>query len=675
MPSLNLARARSLALFLTLPFALSGCTIFKEFGPSVTLEKVTPGQYIALKRGDILTTGQLSAATRETIRVAGLDETECAQPSEACLNAVFGSIVLVEEDKRSAMAELWVEHATSLSPEVAKGRPAPATDAVGWQAQFNAWMQVARESYAYLFFTERSAGQRGFEDRQTQVRDYYNLAVQEVAVMLFQAARARPEAVGHGSMSVGAWTVRTDKVQPDPSRDMQEVEELISASTISFVGRLRSIHRRDGFGAELVAVRREASPSVLTQPDGKDERPIAGGGPTPGDAPSWSEMPSPSVSVLLKFHGNDLGQLLNDTTPELLVYDPFLVSEVELQGQVIPIAANFTAGYGHWLARSGFSGQSLRSLFGRAEGLQKPHVYLMQPYDPKRRVIVMIHGLASSPEGWVNVANELLSDDDIREHFQIWQVYYPTNMVIPISHQRIREVLTATFAHFDPDGGDRASHDAILVGHSMGGVISRLLVSTSDYKDWEPLIRDRGVSADMLPSVRQKVEPMLTFAPMPEFGTAVFIATPHRGTDVAGGRLGRWLAHLVRLPVTFLESFADVAQALESGQSDGRNKRPAGFGNSISNLDKDDPFIKLAADLPMAPFLRYHSIIARSRPEGTLEDTDDGLVPYWSAHLKGADSEKIIASNHSVQETTPAIVEVRRILRQEIKAKPPEIGH
>ena len=37
----------------------------------------------------------------------------------------------------------------------------------------------------------------------------------------------------------------------------------------------------------------------------------------------------------------------------------------------------------------------------------------------------MIHGLASSPEAWVNVANELLRDDEIRQAFQVWQFYYP----------------------------------------------------------------------------------------------------------------------------------------------------------------------------------------------------------------------------------------------------------
>ena len=59
----------------------------------------------------------------------------------------------------------------------------------------------------------------------------------------------------------------------------------------------------------------------------------------------------------------------------------------------------------------------------------------------------MIHGLASSPEAWVNVANELLRDDEIRRDFQVWQFYYPTNMPIAMSHDAMRHTLAEVFKH------------------------------------------------------------------------------------------------------------------------------------------------------------------------------------------------------------------------------------
>ncbi len=181
-------------LIITVLLTLGGCATLRQFGPSVQVASVTPGQYIALKRGDILTSGKLSAATTETLRVAGLDEGVCAKPGLPCIEAMESSIVVREEDKRSSLAELWLQHAMTLpAPKreySASGRAKTAITELDadFQPRLDAWMQVARQAYAYLFFTERTANQRGFEDRQTQVRDYYNLAVQEASVQLYRPA-------------------------------------------------------------------------------------------------------------------------------------------------------------------------------------------------------------------------------------------------------------------------------------------------------------------------------------------------------------------------------------------------------------------------------------------------------------------------------------------------------
>ncbi|PAM64244.1 hypothetical protein CEJ63_19840, partial [Acinetobacter baumannii] len=153
---------------------------------------------------------------------------------------------------------------------------------------------------------------------------------------------------------------------------------------------------------------------------------------------------------------------------------------------------------------------------------------------------------------WVNVANELMRDDEIRGDFQIWQFYYPTNMPIALSHDDIRRILHDTLQHFDPSGQALASHDMVVVAHSMGGVISRLMVSSSG----DHLVDTLLATAQMTPAQREllrtKGAPVLTFQPEPEISRVVFIATPHRGTDVAGTRLGRWLGRFVRLPLTVL---------------------------------------------------------------------------------------------------------------------------
>lgn len=121
----------------------------------------------------------------------------------------------------------------------------------------------------------------------------------------------------------------------------------------------------------------------------------------------------------------------------------------------------------------------------------------------------------------------------------------------------------------------------------------------------------------------------------------------------------------MRLPLTVLE---DVAGVDDGGSFDAKDAKQGYQMNSIQNLDKDDAFVKAVADLPMSPQVRYHSIIARANADGPLDKTDDGLVPYWSSHLPNAVSEKVIVSGHSVQEATPAIVELRRILHEDMQA-------
>jgi hypothetical protein len=168
--------------------------------------------------------------------------------------------------------------------------------------------------------------------------------------------------------------------------------------------------------------------------------------------------------------------------------------------------------------------------------------------------------------------------------------------------------------------------------------------------------------------MRSRLGPSLQFEPFPEVDRAIFIAAPPRGTEVAGGRLARWFGRLVRLPPTLLENFGGVLSDLAHGGQEPAHAARVRLPNSIDNLDRSDPFIRAAADLQISPCVRYHSIIGHADPAVPLAESDDGLVPYWSTHLDGAASEKIVHSDHSVQESAPAITEMRRILHADIAA-------
>ncbi|TBV11835.1 esterase/lipase family protein [Stutzerimonas kirkiae] len=618
----------------------SGCA-------GVKVSSLSTSDYMAQRRGDVLTTGTLSSATISSLQVVGIADFRCREREDVpSCREVLGSTRdgLRAERRLSALAELWLQRALRLERQGG----AQADDIL------DAYMETARHAYAYLFFSEREPGQRAFEDRQTQVRDYYNFAVQQAVTRLFERYRGRPPVLREDGMfrvEAGRWAAYGDMadVRLADGRDLPR--ELIPASSLSFAG-LRNQYRRDGFGAELVAV-------TARRVVGKDS----------GAVP-YSETPFPAITAVMSFPGNSLEAVLQTHEARLMGYDPYRQDSILLAGREVPLAANFTSGYGLWLARSGFAVQSLLTLVGRGEPLEEPRVYLMQPYDPDRRVIIMLHGLASSPEAWINVANEVLGDETLRQNYQIWQVYYPTNAPLVFNNASIRKAVTETLRHFDPGASALASRDVVLIGHSMGGVLSRLMVSSSGDLLWRDFEESYKLKGARLQRARQTLDDYLSFEPLPQVSRAIFVAAPHRGTPFAKNRLSRWAAGMVRLPVSVLGRFKDVAQlVVDPGSAPPASLlRPL---NSIDNLSDQDPFVRRAAQMPISPAVRYHSIMGNDTPKLALLESSDGVVPYGSAHLPGAESEKVIASWHSVQETPEAILEIRRILHQSLA----EDGH
>jgi len=278
----------------------------------------------------------------------------------------------------------------------------------------------------------------------------------------------------------------------------------------------------------------------------------------------------------------------------------------------------------------------------------------------------MLHGLASSPEAWINVANEVMGDEALRRNFQVWQVYYPTNAPLAYNREAIRSVLEQTLRHFDPQGTAPASRHIVLVGHSMGGVLARLLVSSSGEQLWNSFLAEYPVEGEQLERARTRLGPYLQFDPLPDVGRVIFIAAPHRGTPFAENRLARWAANLVTLPLGIAERVADV-YGTRPGQAQSATPAPLlHIPNSIDNLSDRDAFVQLAATLPMAR-VPFHSIIGDDTPGVPLAESSDGIVPYASAHLDGAQSELVVQSPHSVQESPAAILEIRRILRQDLQ--------
>lgn len=663
---------------------LNGCAV-------VSVKEKGAAEADFARRADVLSTGRLSADASANLAIAGLLVENCQREPEPC--AAVLRQALSEEAWLATTAEV-----RALRMQATGGRDAmqAAPEVAAHEA-----IDVARWAYAYLFLTQRTPEQRVFELRQERVLRLYNRAVEVTAQALFKLARERGQTPSQ-VQNVHNLRLGVKLHGFDDERGTMP-ESLLASDTLGFEN-LRAVFRRDGFGSNLVAVfpRRVdgmAADSVVLETaavapvvETVDVVAVAGtdqaidAAEVDATAMAASVLPAPratpdnppfrdtrflSVTSTLGFKGETLADVLASEDVTLDVFNPYHFDQKTIAGRTVPLAANFSAAYGVWLARSELARLSLSSLLRpKQERPFAPRVYLNQPYDPDKRVVVLIHGLASSPEAWVNLANELLGESELRDHYQIWQVFYPTNLGILASRARIDEALRITFNHFDPEGVNRASQQAVLVGHSMGGVISRLLVSDSGDQVLQRSLQ--GLPPDRAAALAQepRVQELGVFEPLPYVGRAVFLAAPHRGAELNDAWPVRVLRRAIRLPFEVLNDAGDL---FKRNSLDEATLQQVGFRAGRPSTGPDDLspgslFMKATSDLPISPGVPFHTIVGVRDPSVPLAQSSDGAVPYASAHLPDAVSEKaIIPSGHSVQETPGAIMELRRILRLDME--------
>jgi pimeloyl-ACP methyl ester carboxylesterase len=289
------------------------------------------------------------------------------------------------------------------------------------------------------------------------------------------------------------------------------------------------------------------------------------------------------------------------------------------------------------------------------------------PYLPGKIPVLFIHGLWSSPDAWLKMANSLQADPLIRARYQFWFAYYPTGAPLMVSATRLRLALHELYAAIDPRRSDPALDQMVVVGHSLGGVRSKQLLQSSGRTVEQGLLTRPLEQIAMSPESRTALSRLIYFEPERSIRRVVFIAAPHRGSNTANQLIGRLGSMLVRRPGDLDALHAEIV-ALNGPdvlQPFYRRRPPS----SIDNLAWESPILKALSELPMAPGVPYHSIVANLFPEGPPSLWTDGVVSYESAHLDRSESEIMIQHNHFANDTPEATAEVRRILRLHLGAE------
>lgn len=663
---------RTLLLGVVALSLLSGCAVVRVSPQATSVSLIE-------QRESILTRNRLSEASISVLAMTGQDQSSCLKAIDDCLNRLKLTPQMSSEQYLSTASELYLANAklnyqnrnTCRSllpapplPKIDKPvlallkdntpEPVDPTDGLCRAKEQAALLNSIRHAYAYLLFSNRQPSTRLFDNRQVQVRDFYNLAVSRFVSDSF-SHQTQPMGA---DLSVHVNDIRINIQIKSPSLQRFALpEELVAADDLGFSG-LRAINRRDGFGVEFVAVLPRPTQQQPTNANDADDDLNA----QTNNIHRSRFLP---LSLVMSVQGDTLNEVLTSNTFVMDVYNPYDNDHITFGNQhTTPLAANFSAPYGLWLARTDLASTAYRSLLGIEEREHQPQLYMLEPYNPNKRVVVLIHGLASSPEAWISLTNDVLGDPILRNHYQVWQVFYPTNMPMLESRYEIDQLIRTTYRLNDPKAKNLASKNSVLIGHSMGSVIGRLLVSNSDLstRALKGLNTNDRRSLLSVPMIRDRFQ----MHALPNITRAVFVSAPFRGTDFADRWFTRAIRRVIQLPATFIKT---IDKTIARAQLDAGLMNRVGesglldFQNGPSELSRHSTFMDMTADVSIRQGLVYHSIMGRLDPNTPVEQSSDGIVPYSSSHLEGAVSEKIITGRHSIQETPEAVLELRRILR------------
>lgn len=357
------------------------------------------------------------------------------------------------------------------------------------------------------------------------------------------------------------------------------------------------------------------------------------------------------------------------TRAVLELYDPLETTSATIAGVKVPLETDLSTPLAYYLSQPALDDDRVSTL-----GLLKPEkaaaltgLYMLEPYSPDKIPVVMVHGLWSSPVTWMEMFNDLRSDPYIRDYYQFWFYLYPTGQPFWLSAGKMRIDLANMRGALDPQKRAPALDQMVLVGHSMGGLVSKLQTIDSGDEFWRTVSEKPFAELQADDELRKQLASTYFFQPNPSIRRVVTIGTPHKGSDFSND-FTRWLGNkLIRIPSQMLR-----------GRNELFAKNPGFFvdkpslliNTSIDSLSPHSPFIPPLLTAEPGPWVQYHNVVGQADDDGFTEKISmwiagegDGVVSLASAQVEHAASQIVVPADHmSVHRHPQSILEVRRIL-------------
>jgi pimeloyl-ACP methyl ester carboxylesterase len=594
----------------------------------VGVRYLDPKQVQRTLTANVLSSDEVSAPTAHILNRAGLGERFHSEPAEVLAKLHQGLPTASETDRLFALAELSFAYASRNGPR-----------------QY--YLASALYAFAFLFPPEERPAPEQSDPRMRVALDLYNRGLAEA---FSTAAKSRVViAEGVYRLPFGEITISTN---PDEFRyGFYRLADFVQAAELDVRG-LRNRYRWPGIGAPLAAALQPMEgvhiPSNFRVPPGLKV----------------------AVTAFLRPEDLEEGLRSGQMRGRLELYTVGEATSVTINGRTVPLEYELSCALAYTLEGSRVYDIELKGLLSGDYQLladktrMQDGLFFMAPYRPGRIPVVLVHGTASSPARWAEMVNELQNDPNLWGRYQFWLFTYNTGNPIVYSGGILTEGLNRAVAELDPEGKDPALKKMVVIGHSQGGLLTKLTAIDSGTRFWD---NGFAVSFDKLEASTEAKEILkrsMFYTPLPSVKRVVFIATPHGGSFVAGGWIGRLTGKLISLPFRILDPLKEV---FALNQQTAALRSIKDIPRSTDQMNPKSPFVRTLASIPIASGVTAHSIIAVKNPDAPKEKWTDGVVNYNSAHIDGVASELVVHSSHSTQSEPATIEEVRRILIEHLK--------
>jgi pimeloyl-ACP methyl ester carboxylesterase len=608
-------------------YLLNGCTLAALLTlvgcrAPIGADLASPRQaYLNLNR-NALNSGDCSGDAQEVLHRYNLEKSFKKNP-----NATLEQLqaIACADDRRDllyALSELNYLNADRQSRSVKPGVPRLAR---------NSYFASAIYAYLYLFGDSREAPPNPYDLRFRAAGDFYNRGLAQGLMVNTNAVVE----LDSGVRQTPPGPVEVKFTHPGFPWSLDLIEKYYSADEFIVRG-LTTRNRDSGLGAPLIAVSRKMG--------------------------KFQEHRRVPATVFLRVSGDVRAWSAGKMEATLELYSAFDVKPVEVNGKPVPLQTDTTAPLAQALNNSAIWDLGLDQFFS-TEAQIKPGIRLMEPYTPGQIPVVFVHGTASSPVWWAEMWNTLNADPVLRSHYQFWTFNYASGNPITYTAGILRNDLMDEVKILDPDGKDPALLQMVIIGHSQGGLLAKMTATDTGDKLWRIVSQTNINDLKVDEKTRELLRTNLFFKPLPCVSEVIFIATPHRGsyknTRFVQGILNRF----IKLPRDLMDTSVGLLKMKDTIQLPKQLRN--GVPTSLNGMATDNPFMLTLAEIPTAPGIKAHSIIA-IQGKGQPPNGADGVVKYTSAHVDYAESEFIVRSFHSCQGNPLTIEEVRRILLENL---------